>query len=145
MIVIRYAEGSEFGSKGENARALVDTEKGTREILLFKKPTAISLSHEISHFSLGQMDKVSEEDDVRSYISDEVAAWIDTYRKLKRPRHLISRLRGLVSYAVGSRELNYRQALYLVGKELRQEGVPKAWRSDFEKIESEVKLLEGGN
>jgi len=138
--VIRYATEGErlLAGKGEVARANVDTEEDIREIILFKRPTGTSLSHEISHFTLGHMDS-SEEDSISLYISDEVDAWIDTYRKLKRPRHLTNRLRALISIATESGELNLRQSLYLIGKELQKRGVPKAWKSDFRNLEKEVK------
>lgn len=142
MTVIRYAKGDELESryKGEIARASVDSEKGIKEIVLFGKPTAVTLAHEIAHFRLGHMDAQVKRgySSTEDYIKDEVEAWVDAYRRLKRPKHLTQRLMGIVVVTLGYKEFNTKQILYLLGKELQREGVPKAWRSDFEKVKAEV-------
>jgi len=144
VIKLRYATQKELDSEGRGlaAQAVVNTISGTKEIVLFQKPTGVTLSHEISHFRLGHMDNVPKEysENVRDYISEEIEAWVDTYKKLGRPRHLTNRLKGLISFAVRSGGFNSRQAFYLVQKELQQEGVPRAWREDLKKIGSEFGL-----
>ena len=140
-IVIRYADKSEAPVES----TAIDFFSNPREMVLYGKPSGTSMSHELSHLRLGHMDVPENfEDTPELYADEEIDAWVDTYRRLGRPKHLTRRLRGYVKQLVQGFGISSSMAIALLDRRLSEEDVPRIWLNDWKKVKKEsLNVLSG--
>jgi len=140
MTIIRYKALSE--NLGEGVVALSAPTNplglpGGEIVLTSSKISATTLGHEIAHHQLDHI-RLSEFDSFGNEVSEEIDAWVLTYSKLKRPRHLTQRLRGLAHTGLVKYKLPLNSVLGYIRVALEVEGVPKSWLVDFKRLRAEV-------
>ena len=138
MTIIRYATEEEKKNR-PYCHTLVSSIGKQKELVIYKNPSGISMSHELSHLKLGHTNiDPWEKDSAYRYIKDEVEAWIDTYKKLKRPRHLYQRLNGIIYTVIKELGEDYNRAIETLETVMKEKHVPRAWMEDLKRIKKET-------
>lgn len=134
-IVVRYATEEEETSKEKGLSAISKSEP--KELILYGKPPAVTLSHEIAHFKLGHLR--TSEDSPGQYVSDEIDAWRETYRSLGRPRSLQKRFFGIMEHSYETWGASPKVILVMLARKLGEPGTPKSWVKDLGIVREQLK------
>ncbi len=135
MTVLRYATEEEKTTT--NFGVVATASSRPKELVLYGKPTAVVLGHEIAHFKLGHLE--TEEDSPNLRIDDEIDAWLETYSKLGRPRSLYRRLGGIVSDNYETWGTNPRATMIMLTRKFKEPGIPDTWKRSLSKLDSYLK------
>ena len=132
MTILRYAtEEEKVAAKEQGTSAALFSEP--REIVLYKKSTATTLSHEVSHLRLGHLK--AKEDSPNLYVDDEIDAWLDTYNRLGRPRGLYRRLLGVVLHTLQEWDTPPRATMVMLIRKFKEPGIPTSWKQSLSKVD----------
>ena len=111
--------------------------RGSSVVLYRGRADPLTEAHERAHIALGhyKREKVTPE----RYIEREVDAHLYTYRKLGKPRRLVTQIRGNLQVLVDGWGISYEEALEVISGTLKGgKGVPSSWKRDLDKVRSEV-------
>jgi len=138
MIRIRYANQEEREEYKEG-QAPIAMSTSDNEIILFGKPTGVTLAHELAHIKLGHLD--TEPDSAEELVSDEVDAWLLTYKKLGRPKSILSRFRGIVLDCSNKFGTPPNRTKDLIKVKLMSRKSPKRWLKELNIYEEEGRCI----
>ncbi len=109
-----------------------------KSIILFKgRADSLTEEHERAHIILRHHG--SKKISAQRYIRDEIEAFLYTYKRMKKPRRLITDLRGIIVSLDEVWEISYKDGVELVTREFRRvKGIPLVWKSDLSRIKAEL-------
>ena len=133
MIRIKWVDPKREGTlKG------IEGEIRGKTIVLFKgRASDLTKAHERAHIILGhhKYKKITPE----VYVRGEVDANLYTYRRIGRPRRLITELRGILWDLKDTWGVPLEDGLKIFSGEFgKRKDIPVGWRRDLERLSSEV-------
>jgi len=140
VIRIRYANQEER-EEYEEGQAPIAMSTSDNEIILFGKPTGVTLAHELAHVKLGHLDATTGPDSAEELVSDEIDAWLLTYKKLGRPKSLLGRFRGLVLDCYRQFGTPPNRTKDLIKVKLMSRKSPKRWLKELNIYEEEGRCI----
>ena len=76
------------------------------------------------------------------FVSNEIEAYLYAYERLKRPRHLLMKLRAIFYDLVWDvYSLKPSSALNIIREELSGDDIPPGWKKDYSKLVAEVRKV----
>ena len=134
MIRIKWVDPKDRPDEPKGVEGLVEG----RTIVLFKgRVGSLTEEHERAHIILGHhgCGRISPQ----KYVRDEIEAFLYTYRKLGKPRRLISDLRGIIVSLDEVWNIPFEEGInFVAGEFRRRRKVPLGWKRDLARIKEEL-------
>lgn len=78
------------------------------------------------------------------FVNREVGANVYSYKKVKQPTHILSKLRGFYNELVaGEYEIRNKEALALIKQALIKNGAPESWMKDYAELKRLADKING--
>ena len=110
--------------------------RGGTIYLVGRRGGDLTEAHERAHVALGHWRHGDITPEM--YVKGELDAQLYTYKRLKKPKRLITDLRGILMSLEDTWSIPYREGLRLLSREFSsRKNIPVSWVKDLDRVRSE--------